>query len=89
MDACEVTFLLNEGDGKITELQEGVWKGAERTLQKWSRSHDAGAVYHVFSCVFFFSPRALGFYRLGGSDIFSLGIVGTSLKQLNKCKTSF
>lgn len=30
-------FLLNEGDGKITELQEGVWKGAERTLQKWSR----------------------------------------------------
>lgn len=63
MDACEVTFLLNEGDGKITELQEGVWKGAERTLQKWSRSHDAGAVYHVFSCFFFPPPPGSGFLQ--------------------------
>lgn len=54
MDACEVVFLLSERDGKITELQEGVWKGMERTLKKWSRSHDAGAVYHVFFVFFVF-----------------------------------
>lgn len=50
-----MAFLLSEGDGKITELQEGMWKEAERrTLPKWSRPHDAGAIYHVFSCFFFF-----------------------------------